>query len=715
MVTTIKAVVEKLGHETDATFKSLQKVISYINSEDDITKKNDIILRLLEKRSVLIGYESIINSILHTSGLYQYILPSDISTKENVCRLMHSPSKLEGITFHREQSAVFQNLLMGNSVAISAPTSFGKSKIIDAIIAHKNFKNIAIVVPTIALLDETRRRLSQQFSTRYKIITQTSQAPDINNIFILTAERIVIFDKLPKIDFFVIDEFYKLSQNNSKDKDKRFSTLNHAFYKLIKSGAQAYLLGPNIQGLDIGKMKRILFYKTDFSTVATDIIRKHPRNENDKEQQLLEICKKHVAKDDQILIFCKSPNSATNLAKKLCEQDFLTIKRQGEVIASWFSENYHNDWTASLAAKKLISLHHGKLPRSIAQLSVKLFNSNITKILICTSSLIEGVNTSAKVVVIYDHNIKRKPIDYFTFSNIKGRSGRMFKHYVGKAYIFQDQPQEKLPIIDIPALSQNIETPNSLLIQIDEADLEQSSIEKLSHIKSQNYISLDTIKKNAGVPPELQIEIAKAIKERKDHYNTNMNWNRFPNSRQLNFICNVIWDFFASHEGGNVYGISSGNQLSFKLIQKYEHRDKIKELIKLEMNNENPKYKARNIDDAIDRVFTFEKHWCEHLFPQWLTTISNIQKEIFLKNRMPCGDYTHYASVVEAKFLPPIFSALDEYGLPTSITRKLNIFSDTDNIDTATSKLKRVGKTSNLPVVLSKFEAYILSHVFKGL
>jgi reverse gyrase len=49
--------------------------------------------------------------------------------------------------------------MSGKNLAIIAPTSFGKSFIIDAFIALKQPKNTAIIVPTIALTDETRRRL----------------------------------------------------------------------------------------------------------------------------------------------------------------------------------------------------------------------------------------------------------------------------------------------------------------------------------------------------------------------------------------------------------------------------------------------------------------------------------------------------------------------------------------------------------------------------
>jgi hypothetical protein len=55
---------------------------------------------------------------------------------------------------------------------------------------------------------------------------------------------------------------------------------------------------------------------------------------------------------------------------------------------------------------------HCNPSRSVApvawQVFVHLFNENEIKVLICTSTLIEGVNTSAANVFIYDKKINRK-------------------------------------------------------------------------------------------------------------------------------------------------------------------------------------------------------------------------------------------------------------------------------------------------------------------
>ena len=107
--------------------------------------------------------------------------------------------------------------------------------------------------------------------------------------------------------------------------------------------------------------------------------------------------------------------------------------------------------------------------------NVKLFNNGLLRCLICTSTLIEGVNTKAKNVVIYDNKISTSKIDFFTFNNICGRSGRMFSHYIGHVYLFKEPPQPELPLVDFPIFTQTENVPDEMLINIEEEDLTDES------------------------------------------------------------------------------------------------------------------------------------------------------------------------------------------------------------------------------------------------
>ena len=51
----------------------------------------------------------------------------------------------------------------------------GKSAIVDSLIGSDNFSRIVIVVPSIALIDETRRRIQNSFGRVFQIIHHGSQ------------------------------------------------------------------------------------------------------------------------------------------------------------------------------------------------------------------------------------------------------------------------------------------------------------------------------------------------------------------------------------------------------------------------------------------------------------------------------------------------------------------------------------------------------------
>ncbi|MBM7331898.1 DEAD/DEAH box helicase [Agrobacterium sp. S2] len=95
--------------------------------------------------------------------------------------------------------------MSGENVILSAPTSFGKSLVVDAILAAGRYRNAAVVVPTIALMDETRRRLAK-LADRYKVITHGSQRRGERNLYVMTQERLLELGDIPDLDFFVIDE-----------------------------------------------------------------------------------------------------------------------------------------------------------------------------------------------------------------------------------------------------------------------------------------------------------------------------------------------------------------------------------------------------------------------------------------------------------------------------------------------------------------------------
>jgi replicative superfamily II helicase len=307
----------------------------------------------------------------------------------------HKVVGLDEIVLHSVQGQVYRALLDGANVILSAPTSFGKSLLIDAMVASRRFARIVVIVPTIALIDETRRRLSARFSPEFKVITHPSQEPAERNIYVLTQERFLEFPEMQKPDFFVLDEFYKLSPSRG---DERTFVLNEAFYKLFKSGSQFFLIGPNVKDISVDqKQLSFRYFGTDFATVATEVTWVQS---GDEMQNALAIC---ASLTEPTLIFCKSAPSAYELAEALIEKGIITKTQAASEFATWLRGNFHPDWNLAKFLDAGIAVHHGGLPRAVAYQVLRKFNDGEIRFLLCTSTIIEGVNTAAKETLIKCH------------------------------------------------------------------------------------------------------------------------------------------------------------------------------------------------------------------------------------------------------------------------------------------------------------------------
>lgn len=672
------ASIKNLNDESTEKFNLLKKVSDAVNSDSNHPSSRELVLRLLDKRHYFNEYVDILDSLAREVGLMPYVDESRLGLKDSVAYEFFKPLNDDGeIVFHRAQAEVYHKLIAGQSVILSAPTSFGKSKLVDSIIELNRYKNIAIIVPTIALIDETRRRLSR-FSGLYKLITQVSQEPSNRNIFILTAERLIAFDDLPNIDFFVIDEFYKIG---ALDRDEeRTVALNQAFYKLHKMGGQFYLLGPNIQHIpdNLDRDLKCVFYNTQFSTVVSEV--EFIQAEDNEYEALLNLVSRL---EGQTLVYCRSPKRVNDVAEQLLALDLNLTDSGLEDASDWIGNHFHENWIFPKTLKEGIALHHGRLPRALSQLSIKLFNENKVKILVCTSTLIEGVNTSAKNIVIFDHKIGTKKYDYFTFNNIKGRGGRMFKHFIGHVYIFNAPPQEELPYVDFPFYSQGDEVPDSLLIQLDETDLKESSKSRLNEYFQQSDIPVELIKQNSNVHPRDQVALSQSLLALSKQEIGLMLWTGMPKYNELEICCKLIWEHFVSNGKA---GIFTYKQLTWKLFSLFQQPD-IKGRVQDEL--EPGEYSAKDPNEAVERILDFDRNWASYTFPRLLMVLDSIQRYVLNSYYGKCGDYSVFATNVETLFRKPSLIAFEEFGLPLQIGEKLDsVINFSTDIDLAISQLK---------------------------
>lgn len=635
----------------------------------------DVVFRALENKASFASYKPILDGLVRELGLFPYMDEAKLSLMDSIAYEYHRPLPFgEPMVFHREQAEIYRRLLGGDSIILSAPTSFGKSKVIDAIVASERYKNIVVVVPTIALIDETRRRLSR-FSPAFKVVTQVSQIPGDRNIFVFTAERANVYEYFPRIDFFVIDEFYKIGAVAADQ--KRTVALNHAFYKLSKGGGQFYLLGPCVRQIPEGLEARFRcrFFPTTYATVASDLIQVKKTGSDLNTLCLLV----RQLQGEPTLIFCKSPKSTNVVAKALLDAGVTEQTYDTNSAAAWIEKHFHPEWVLPCLLRRSIGIHHGRLPRSIGQYVVRAFNSGGIDVLICTSTLIEGVNTKAKNVIIFDNTIAKEKLDFFTFNNIKGRSGRMFEHFVGRVFLFHRPPEEELPFVDFPVFSQGADMPDSILLQLDEGDLSPESRTRLEPFTQQTDLPMDLLKIHLSIEPDNLLALARHLKTASTRQKALLAWSGYPRWENLKEVCELAWKHLLS--GRRQAGVVSGAQLAVKILKLNAIPD-IRRRILDELEGQ---YAAPTVDEAVERVFEFERTWASFEMPRILRAFSDIRAHVVGGS----GDYSFFAGKLENLFRPAFQVALEEFGVPLQLSDKLTqTLGGLETIDEALAAVK---------------------------
>ena len=642
--------------------------------------------------------------LLEAEGFYPYLEKEKEKFPLNftIDKFRKEMSKSKNIDYylHDEQLQVKNLIDSGKNVIVSAPTSFGKSLLIEEIVAEGKYQNIVIIQPTLALLDETRKKL-KKYTDSYSIIVRTSQAPseEKGNLFLLTAERVMEYDELPKIDFLIIDEFYKLS---AKRDDERSDVLNNAFHLLLtRDNVKFYLLGPNIDEISEGFSEKYnaVFYKTNYSLVEQNIIDIYtkekrfptPKKEN-KEKALFNLLLE--LQNEQTMIYCSSSASARKLAKSFF--NFYCIKNNVNShdipLIEWIEKNVSKNWSLVEFLKYGIAFHDGALQKHITSSVIKYFNEKKVNFLFCTSTIIEGVNTSAKNIIIYDGKKGKSSIDYFDYSNIKGRAGRMMIHYTGKVYNFNPLiEKDSNLIIDIPFFQQN-PIKDEVLIHLSTNEVKNKDSEQYKKIENIPLIERKLFKKN-GVIIDGQNKILEIIRKDINEKKSLFIWNGLPTWEQLQYILALAWDNLLK-EGETtspmnrnnlprvVFGYSKEKTIFWLVNDTYENFKKLRDLPEnREKRWAKPHFgKTDNelYDDAIRESFNILRHWFQYKVPKWLRVVNSLQEFVCNEKGMKSGNYSYYADIIESDFIRENLSILLEYGIPKSAINKLELFVNKD-------------------------------------
>lgn len=688
-------------------FDTCQEINALLSVRSEFAARNLLIQLLAELHRTKEPYPQVVNHMIRATGLFPYLQLASASWDQ---KYVHHAFEVDvghrSATLHREQSSVLARLLDGKSIAVSAPTSFGKSFIIDAFIAAKHPDTVVIIVPTIALMDETRRRLFKKFSDLYTVITAPDTRLGSKNIFIFPQERAFGYlTSLEKIDLLVVDEFYKASKKHDPD---RAPSLIKAILKLSKKAVQRYYLAPNIKKISDNAFTRDMDFidLLDFNTVYLAINEAYKELDSDtqKGKKLVELIS---VGNQKSLVYAGTYSEIQKITDLLIQELPIVDRIYTSAFAKWLRENYQTDWLLADLVERAVGVHNGRMHRCLSQLQIKLFEyEDGFDSIVSTSSIIEGVNTSAQNVIVWRSKLGSTNLKDFTYKNIIGRGGRMFKYFVGNIYLLDKPPKSEDTQLEI-------EFPDEMLGTLDEdsdaAQLTDRQVERIVEYKNQMSSIIGEqqfarLKKECLLQDndaDFLLRLARDMKQSPD------TWRGFG---YLNSTNPADWDtmlykVLRLKPGG--WDTTWTNVVTVAKAIAYNWDHDLSQLIS------SLRQDGIDIEEffKLERTVTFK-----------LSALLSDTNELHKIIVNPSVDISGFVGRMSRAFLPTSVYHLEEYGLPRMISKKIHSsglidFEDPDmDLLTALERFKSLGRDAVLGIKsLSSFDRYVVRFFFDGI
>lgn len=392
------------------------------------------------------------------------------------------------------QRKLWNFLSAGYSMSLTAPTSAGKSWVLQRYIlnlltdSQRANSGIAVyVVPTRALINQVGSTFSSVLK-EWKIedisvcpipITPAEVAKD-KIIYVLTQERLQVLLENVQIspDILIVDESQTISE------DSRGVILHSVVERMLHSTQQLQVLfaSPFIKNPEIFfetfELDKPLPFKYSETPVSQNIIyvstpkgvydectlqakinnqlmnlgnKTLPRNSYNSSSLLINVAWE-FGKNDKNLVYAGGAADCESIASMICD----TISEfEPDTIAApeildfvdFVREHIHPDYILANALEKQVAFHYGNMPAIIRRTIEDLFSEGKLRYLICTSTLLHGVNLPAKNMFLLNptrgNNI---PISSSDFWNLAGRVGRMGKDFHGNVFAINPTEWAENPI-----------------------------------------------------------------------------------------------------------------------------------------------------------------------------------------------------------------------------------------------------------------------------
>lgn len=445
------------------------------------------------------------------------------------------------LTKEQRELLDFYRARQRDTVVVTAPTSYGKSGLILNTIQANKDQNICIIVPTKALLSQTKMRIlrSKEFSLDRKIITHPDmyQAADRNFIALVTQERLLrLLEQEENLKFgtVVIDEAHNLYNDDVRNRllavaisILHFRNTDTAFkffspflvngsnlkvrrteYEIQEKKITEHLKINNYYCIDLTDDRQLYYYEQylsefietgapDTSTVF-DFIRAMASEKN--------------------IVYLNRPPKLERFAKSLAIDEPFIASEAVEQACEQLANYLHKDYDLIECLKRGVVYHHGSVPDIIKLYIEALYaKEKRLKYIICSSTLLEGVNIPAETLFVLEQKKGLRKLSPSQFKNLAGRLAR-FSELFDKENRNIGLLEPNVYVIKSEFMARNANIKQFLL---DSVKADKRDIDNLENVMLQNTELSEETKENLeteedflanfepGIIPEASLKIAK--------------------------------------------------------------------------------------------------------------------------------------------------------------------------------------------------------------
>lgn len=455
------------------------------------------------------------------------------------------------------QHGLWSSLQRQERIALAAPTSAGKSFVlqgyISSLFVFPQKRSVAYIVPTRALIAQVADDLTLQFKgfegVAPTIVTvpldRDAELPG-RAIYVMTQERIQLSlqsraDFAPSV--VIVDEAHSIAEQS------RGVLLQWVVDDLIARNPQVQILfaSPTIRNLEVFGNLFGLDDVVPFSSIEPTVAQNFLvtsvesatngelliQTAGDGSRELAEVARLEVghtiaSRTDKLvhisaalgaghsnIVYANGAAEAETVALQLAE---LLADREETparlALSELAKEAVHANYALAECVKAGIAFHYSNIPTQLRHAIETAVAAGDVDFLVCTSTLLQGVNLPAKNIFMFAPEKGRThPLESTDFWNLAGRAGRLRKEFQGNIFLIDYQKWKKKPLdgpkdsVVVPALEASIKDNEQALLNVigdaeassraDAPALESAFVRLFSDLKSGD---LSRTLERAGLP-----------------------------------------------------------------------------------------------------------------------------------------------------------------------------------------------------------------------